>query len=169
MADRNLDGLFESLGAQFEASAARAEEQAADDLAFSLLQDRRLADVLARSDAAMAHLPSGTTAPVLAIGEDFVIAGRPSWLVPLSRASFTPAPSGPRPRRLELDSISFLRGWARSAATVEVTADCWRGAGKLVSVGLDYLRLECRGGPILVPASAIETVALLSGGSADGW
>ena len=68
--------LLAELGARFDAVVAREEDEAANDLALSLDQDRSLVEVLTRSREPVATPASGVRWPVRRVGPDHVEVDR---------------------------------------------------------------------------------------------
>ena len=159
MADDRVDGLLQSLGATFDAAVAREEEEAAADLAMSLRQGRSFADVLARSSW-RATLDAGSSAPVEAVGPDFVVA---NWggrhLIPMAHVEVSPT-TGVRPDRISMGFVELLRDVARAGKAVIALSSQGEHSGILRWVGPDHLALEGRRGLVLMPLAALRRVTV---------
>jgi hypothetical protein len=154
MADPGLDRVLAELEAAFDAAVTREEDEAAEDLAFSLLQDRPLRDSLIRSGPVSAFLPSGATRAVVAVGTDYVVCERPvPTVIPLRRTVLVRDAEGPVPRSADRDLVGLLRTWARRGAQVELDTDAGTFGGKLVSAGADHVVLAALVGSGSTPGS----------------
>lgn len=130
MADDHLNELLHSLESSFDASVARAEEEAASDLALSLLQDSRLADVLGRAGRVQLHIDGRPPLTVTEVGRDYVRCERPAeLLVPLERASYSVSAAGEPPASTGRPLLAVLRALvrARSCLDVRTHAGSYRG------------------------------------------
>lgn len=170
MADRHIDRLIESLEATFDAGLARAEEEAASDLALSLLQDAELIDVLRRRGPLNALLPDGITLPVSSIGENYLACGSSGdVLVPLATAMVAAAPSGPSPQMSGLSLLGLLRQLVRRGRHVEIWGSGVRLRGRLARACADHVVVEVPRGPdgdgaeVFVGVRALERIRLLPG------
>jgi hypothetical protein len=164
MADERLARLFESLDTGFDAALARTEDEAATDLAMSLLQGRTLADVILREGSWTALLPGGVRVPVAAVGADFLVAGmRRRRVVPLSRATVASAPSGRTPQSIDARLLEVIRDLARKGTQVQVAADSGEFEGRLAAVGPDYLKVVTYAGGVLVGLGSVMVIAVEGG------
>jgi hypothetical protein len=163
--DPRLQRLFTSLGATFEAEIARDEEEAAEDLAFSLRQGRSLADVLERNSWQLVT-PAGPR-QVTGVGKDYVVAGgRPLLVAPLSKAAFVSA-HGAKPLVSDNTLLQLLRSLARSGARVEIGLSSGTFGGRLLWTGTDHVVVETARRRTAVGLGAIEWVRLEEGLEAD--
>ena len=149
----------------FDAAVARDEEVAADDLAFSLDQDRTLRDVLTRAAAASLVESDGRTLEVSAVGEDYVAtAGDRSLLRPLDQAIFSVSRPSRRSERRSDILLDRLRDMARRAALVDVETRVGRFSGRLTRARRDHLQLENRVSTLLIPYGVIASIRVRLGG-----
>lgn len=156
------------LEASFDAAVARDEDAAATDLAFSLLQERSLTEVLERRRALALIRRDGGRSRIALVGDDFVGEAPPSArLVPLAAAVFESLEEGTPPRRRHLDLTAQLRLWARSGAQVTATTPIGDVTGRLVSVSPDHLRLIGRRGEQYIGRGALLEITRIPAGSAD--
>ena len=168
MTDQRLNGLLLGLVAQLEASERRAEEEAADDLALSLSQDRVLADALCRSGAVDVLADGGARFRVAFVGADFVWINTPSKrLLPLRGVVVAVDTRGTSPVRLELTLVDVCRSLARTGAEVEVKCPIGGVVGRLEAAARDFLALTKAEERLLVPYEAVNELRLLNADSAD--
>ncbi|MFN2388731.1 MAG: hypothetical protein ABR575_03880 [Actinomycetota bacterium] len=170
MAGYGFDGLFVSLDASFDAAVARAEDEAASDLAFSFLQDRALADVF-RVRGGRVHL-GGALLHIYSLGPDhFRVGPRGGTLVPF-RAAVAVADDGDAPPGLEPRSLlEVLRSWCRAGASVQVKTVETTLAGRLVRATSDHVAVVTRSGEAVIAHGAIRAATAISAtgeDSADG-
>jgi hypothetical protein len=164
--DPRLESLLSSLDVTFDAAIAREEDEAAADLAFSLVQDRSLADTLARSGAASLHVGDATVA-LAEVGHDYVGAGSPLRLVVPSRlAVIVPERGGRAPATAARSMLEVLRLWAREGAWVEASTVQGRWWGRLSKACPDHIGIRGRFGEVLVAMDAIRVVTKRPGGAA---
>ncbi len=157
----HLDGLFASLDAQFEASIAREEDEAASDLAFSLRQGRRATELLCRSGPSAVTLSGGGHRGVSVVGRDFLAAGEPPEVaVPLRHAVVVSQSTGPSPSWTQDLFVTFLRRWARVAAPVQVDTPSGEVSGRLVAAAEDHLLLATERRWAAVGVDAVVAVRL---------
>lgn len=167
MTDQRLNDLLLGLEAQLEASERRAEEEAADDLAFSLSQDRVLADAMCRSGAVDVLTDQGTRFRVASVGADFMWIDPPwSRLLPLRGAAVAQDARGTPPIRLDLTLVEVCRSLARAGTEVEVKCPIGGVVGRLEAAARDFLALTTAQGRLLLPYEVVTEVRLLNGGSA---
>jgi len=163
--DRGLDNLLLDLGAQLESAGRRDEEEAATDLAFSLSQDRLLADTLRRGGAVAVLTPGGGRLPVASIGEDFLWTGPHSeQVLRLDYVVLTQADRGEPPAGWSLSFMQILRLLARAGAAVEVQCDTGIVAGQLRASARDFVVIETSSERRLVAHGALRTLRLVKGG-----
>jgi hypothetical protein len=165
LADPGLQRTIEALEASFDAALEQSEEAAADDLAFSLAQDSRLAVALSRSCGYRLHVAGVGPLEISTVGLDFVGAGDPLEVVaPSARAiaigepSGDASPAGGRPSMIRVPMLEVLRGWARRGHSAEVgtTEDTFRGV--LTRGCPDHIALGCGSREVLVGISAVRYV-----------
>jgi hypothetical protein len=169
MSDAQLERLITGLEASFDASIARQEEEAADDLAFGLLQDRSLVQALSGARSLDAWLPGGSAAPVVCLGADHVVAGeRADVVIPLASLVVTSSDAAGTPEvRADETLLEVLRGWARLRAVVEVVTRVGAVRGRLIRATTDHLELQRRAQRFFVGHEVVEHVRLLSRGRVD--
>jgi hypothetical protein len=164
LADPGLQRTIEALEASFDAALKQSEETAADDLAFSLLQDSRLAVALSHSSGYRLHLASGGSLEVSTVGLDFVGAGDPLEVVAPSAGAVVigeregNAPAGEAPSMIRVPMLEVLRGWARRGNRAEVgtTEGTFRGA--LNRACPDHVAVGSGSREVLVGISAVRYV-----------
>jgi hypothetical protein len=160
--DPRLQRLFTSLGATFEAEIARDEEEAAEDLAFSLRQGRSLTDVLERNPCRVLT-PAGHQV-VTALGEDYVVAGgSPALILPLHRSVFVTGGEGSAPAVSTGTLLHLLRSLARAGARIEVGCGPSSFGGRLLWTGTDHVVMETNQGRLAVGLDAVDWVRLEEG------
>ena len=172
------------LDATFEAAAARAEDEAASDLAFSLAQEICWFDSLRRGGAASVALGEGRTAAVEAIGRDYVMAGDRGGLmiIPAAHAVVLRRQGPPRrdrdadgpprhgttaepaPPAGEDNLVALLRRLARTGCGVEVTTASGAFRGRLLRAGGDHLAVAGHGGEVVVGMGAVVRIRVDRGG-----
>jgi hypothetical protein len=153
--------LIESLEASFDAAVARREDEAASDLAISLLQGRSLTDIAGREDAWDLRCGDGRRIPVSLIGSDFIGAGSPpTVLVPATRAVLIRATEASPPRRSDASFIEELRGLAGLGAPVRVETEAGSFEGLLARAGPDHILLQTTPGEVLVGLAGISVIEL---------
>lgn len=159
------DKLIASLDASFDAAVAREEDVAASDLAFSLLQERPLPEVLVRRGPALIQLRDGASASLSVVGRDYLGAGNPlELLVPAASAVVVPAEDGASPdyRRETLSTV--LRRWARVGQKVQVETTIGAFCGVLVAVGRDHLWLQSEESWAVIGAASVEVIRAVRAG-----
>jgi hypothetical protein len=149
VADDHLNKLLDRLESSFDAGVARAEDEAASDLALSLLQDASLTDALQRDGALIVHLAEGSTAPVVRVGADYVACARAGGevVVPLARAIVSGSPEGEPPLATERSLVSALRELVRRGAPVEVRTAVGTIRGRLAVATADHVVITRDGPP----------------------
>ena len=163
--ERGLDKLLLGLGAQFEAAEKRAEEEAANDLAFSLTQDSAMADTLARARAVTILIDGGGRLTAAAVGSDFLwIDGPRPQIHPLAQAVVRLEDRGRPPKRWQMSLLEACRQLARSGATVEVSWFSGSVTGVLERGARDFLSMKTELGSVIVPYGAIRCICLIRGG-----
>lgn len=165
MKERRLNSLLLDLGAQLEASERRADDEAADDLALSLSQDRVLADALCRSGTVDALTQGGGRARVGSVGHDFLLLDVPSTrLLPLSRVAVAQGERGEPPVRWDLTLAQLCRLMARAGAEIEVRYGSELVAGRLESAARDFIAIARARERVLVAYPAVTEISLLDEG-----
>ncbi len=165
LADPGLQRTIEALEASFDAALEQSEEAAADDLAFSLLQDARLAVALSRSSGYRLHVADVGPVEVSTVGLDFVGAGDPLEVVaPSARAVAIGQPSedasaaGGRPSMIRVPMLEVLRGWARRGHRAEVCTTEGTFRGVLTRACPDHVALAWASREVLVGITAVRYV-----------
>jgi hypothetical protein len=143
LADGQLDRLIASLDASFDAAVARAEREAADDLALSLGHSGSFVEAASRLGALEVRIMGGVRAPVRVVGADYVASGDPLTLVvPAGRAVLVET-DGRRPGvDLSDGLVPLLLRWSRTTPEVEVATDDGTLRGRLRTAGSDHLRID---------------------------
>ena len=157
--DPRLDRLFSTLDAEFDAAIDREENEAASDLAFSLLQDRTLLEVLV--DGAWEATTSMGAVSIEEVGLDY--AGGMGWIFPSDQYPFKRA-AGVPPIPSEHSMVERLRGHARNRRAVEVITPTGVARGRLGGCGRDYLQLHSEAGETLIPMNLVGAVRLFHEG-----
>ncbi|MFN2488804.1 MAG: hypothetical protein ABR529_03510 [Actinomycetota bacterium] len=169
MADPRLDRIVASLDASFDASIAREEDEAASDLAFSLLQDRSVVEAFRGAGPLELKLEDGASVVASEIGDDYAASGSPvDVIVPLRRAVGASAPHGRPPALVARRASDVLHAWARAGARVDIVTARGTFSGRLVRAAADHFELAMATGCVLVGADAVDAVRRVRGGSRDG-
>ena len=161
--DPRLDRLFSSLEAQFGAAVARAEEEAADDLALSLRQDVPVKTLLRNG---MWQVATGTEwEPVCEVAKDHVrtASGR---LIPFSEARLRRG-SGPRPTTTNASVAQVLRQESRRRREVVLALRDQTIVGHPISCGDTHVLVRSQKQEYLLPLSQICRIKLSHGDSVD--
>ncbi|MGH2750313.1 MAG: hypothetical protein ACRDK3_05490 [Actinomycetota bacterium] len=168
LTERGLDGLLLGLGAQLEASERRAEEEAANDLAFSLAQDVRAAEALCRSGAVEILRPGGSRGTVAAVGSDFLlVVGASQELWPLAGAVLIQSDRGRPPASAGLGFVEACRLLARNGATIELSCEIGPVEGRLELAARDFMTTATARGRVVTPYSAVRSIRVVRGGLTD--
>lgn len=167
MAESDLEGLFASLDAGFEGASARADEEAANDLAFSLAQDESATRILGRSGHHLL-MADGARGPIMIVGRDYVIGGPSGDLViPLERCVAVANAEASLPEIRDSDLTALLRSAARNGATVEIDVGCIVLTGRVRAASPEHMVIEARQGRLCLGRAAVQRLRLLNSGSAD--
>lgn len=171
MGQSEIDKLLASLNATFEAAVAREEDEAASDLAFSLLQGLDFVETLRRGHGATLRASGGATLSVVEVGSDYVVARGPSTvLVPSLHAIIVRSAVGAPPRVVEGTLVEALRRMARTHRTVEVRTQDGTFTGRLVKAGPDHVVVQAREANVLIGLGALRAVSVARGeGSEDAF
>ena len=163
--DKELERVIARLEARFDAALALEEEEAAADLAFSLRQDRNLADLVRDGGGLRLLEGDGATPEVTVVGADYCGTGSPlDCLRRLGSAPLVTVPGGPGPQ-LRRDSLhEVARRWARVGSRVQVGLETDGLAGQLTQVGPDNLVLEGAPGRVIVPLWLVRSIRLVHEG-----
>ena len=149
-------GFLHELEASFDASIAREEDIAANDLARALRNVQALRDVLLRSSGCDVRLEDGTTLPLAALGRTTLVSGTGEVLVRFERAVFVlHEPSSP-PAVDEHTWLRVARSLAADRVKVQVRVHDRTLEGWLQTVARDFLTLEDARGATLVPHGSIS-------------
>lgn len=159
--DPRFDRLFSSLEAQFGAAVARAEEEAATDLALSLRQDLSPVDLLS-SAAWTVSTRSGRRA-VREVAKDHVRLEPDGQIVPSASAVFHRS-AGPRVIRSERTLVQVLRDAVRSCQQITVDLDDETITGRPLACGDTHILVAGRGQESLLPLVQIRMIKLSLGG-----
>jgi hypothetical protein len=170
VADDHIDNLLTVLEASFDAGVARGEDEAASDLALSLLQDARLPAALERDGAVAVLLLGGARAPVTEVGEDYVACHfGMEIVVPLAHATLVADAGRERPSVSDLSFLGKLRALVRRGAIVEVHTVRGAHRGRLGAATPDHLVIvragggATRAGTFYVSLRAVIEVSVLDG------
>jgi hypothetical protein len=162
VADPGLRRFLDSLDASFDAAVAREEDQAASDLALSLLQGRPLSDVALRDGRWAIELGGAHRLPLCLVGADFVESGgRQRVLVPAARAVLVRRSHRERARACDQTLVQRLR--ALLGKNVAISADSGDFKGTLVRVGPDYVVVATPAGDVLAALGGVRWIR------AGGW
>lgn len=162
MADAHIDRWLSSLNATFEAAVEREEEQAAGDLAFSLLQDLGQVETLRRGKAATLKLAGGASLPVARVGRDYAVAGNPpNLIVPISFAVILVGPSGPGPEIADDSLLLLLRRAARLGTYARISTSEGEWQGRIVKAGVDHLIINVSGQSLVIGNGSMRSITLL--------
>ena len=165
--ERGLDQVFAGLETEFEANIARAEDEAASDLALSLVQDRSLPDALIAAGRVQLRLDD-LQLPIAEIGPDHLLArnaGGEPVLVPLDNVVVAVGPTPISPTRAAISLVERLRGWSRRGGEVEATTAQGRVSGQLRAAGRDHVSVRAVGGDVIVAVGALRSIRLLRPGA----
>jgi hypothetical protein len=171
VADDQIDRMLDSLEANFDARIARDEDEAASDLALSLLQDDRLEDALCRGAWKLSR-PGHLADDIVEVGQDYV-ATRSGAVVPIRRAVVAQAPATRNlARSTDATFLERLRDHVRAGTPVEITAERESRRGRLLRACVDHLALGSGSndhGPeeVLIPIAAIEELRARPPGRGD--
>jgi hypothetical protein len=171
MADARVERLIASLDAAFDASIARQEEEAADDLAFSLRQDRSLTAAMASGAPLCARMIDGAALPITHVGSDCVRAGlRGEVVIPVTRlvAETAASATASRPKvRGDETMLGIVRRGARAGVSAEIRSGSRVLKGRLIRATPDHIELLGRDGRALVSLEAVDCLTLLGGNGSD--
>lgn len=157
----DLDAYLERLEASFDAQIARAEDEAATDLAFSLRQDRTLRQRIERR--ACDVWIDGSWHRVSSIGPDVIVVGDPMRALVRSATACLRAGTGDVPGSAP-SWLAILRALARRGAGIElVTISGARAVGRLVAAAPDHALVEGDHGWAAFAWAAVEGVRLVRG------
>lgn len=157
----DLDTYLRRLEASFDAQIARAEDEAATDLAFSLRQDRSLRQRIERRPCEV--WIDGSWHEVASIGPDVLVVGDPMReLVPSATACLREG-RGDVPGSAP-SWLSILRALARRGAEIElVSLSGARAAGRLLAAAPDHAWVEGGHGWAAFSWAAVGGVRLVRG------
>ena len=163
--DKELERVIARLEARFDAALAMEEEEAAADLAFSLRQDRNLADLVRDGGGLRLLEGDGATPQVTFVGADYCGTGSPLDCVRrMGSVPLLAVPAGPRPE-LRRDSLhEVARRWARMGSRVQVGLETDSVGGQLTQVGPDNMVLEAAAGRMIVPLWLVRSIRLVREG-----
>lgn len=162
MADAHIDRWLSSLNATFEAAVEREEDQAADDLAFSFLQDLGQVETLRRGKAAALRLAGGVSLPIERVGEDYVAAGTPpDLIVPVRFAVILVSSGGPAPQVAEDSLLLLLRRAARLGTYVRAATSEGEWQGRIAKAGVDHLIVSALGQSLVIGNDSLRSIRLL--------
>lgn len=163
--DSGVDRVLGGLEAEFQAASARADDEAAADLAFSLRQDLDMREEIARLSDPHVLLAGGGRRPVSVVGQDFIGCGEPVERAQLFRSSIVVQGRGnqhaaPSP----LTFLELLRLWARGCLTVQIElreSDVGL-VGMVRRAATDHLTIEGPAGVIAVTIDRLAGVTRIS-------
>ena len=164
VSEQGADNFLAYLEASFGAAIARDEEDAASDLAFSLLQDLDLAQTLKRGGGASVRLPGGGSLPVSEVGLDYVVAGE-GVVVPSAHAVIVQVQGGVPPAPTDRGLLGLLRSAARSGLRAQVTTAEGTFTGRVAKAGRGHLVLQIEGREtVVLSLEALRSMRFFSGG-----
>jgi hypothetical protein len=163
MVGGDLEGTFQEAQASVEAAAARLDEEAAADLARSLLQDVDMSEALQRWGAGAIRLEGGSSVPIEVLGTDFVAGAGGSVIVPLARLVAVEQDGVPF-QTVEEAMVQRLRAERYPGAKAQVTTPSGTIEGTLERVGGDHLELQGMGGRVIVALDAVRLVRFVRAG-----
>lgn len=155
--DAHLEGLFASLEASFDAAVGREEDEAADDLAFSLQQGLIQRDLLARRGFAVT-VGSGTYA-ALEMGLDHVVA-EGERLVPLTACTAVLHRDLDPPVVSDSRLVEVLRARTIDQANAEITTSAARFRGRFLLCGPDHVVIATPRGEVVIALASVLEVRL---------
>lgn len=163
-----IPGVVSDLEASFAAALRRDEDQAADDLARSLVCEQSLARAVSYLQDPEALSTDGRRLAVFEIAEDHLLARpeRPTC-VPFASAVIRGQPGGSTPdskARITRSTRTLsqrLRDWSQRGATVRVVTARGTYEGALTRATKDHLALTSPSGETCVAYRAVHEVALL--------
>ncbi len=161
---RQLQRVLRTFEEQFDASLARQEEEAADDLAISLHQERSLASALIGAGEASLWLPGGGSIALSVVGSDYGGSGIPLsaiWRAERVTVQVRAEGSPPAPRRDTF--LEVVRLWAREVRQVEVAVPGDSFTGRLTRTGRDHLVVTSSNGRRIIPLELVTSVKLVRG------
>jgi hypothetical protein len=164
--DLHHERALDALAVELDAAIAHEEDQAADDLAFSLMQDLSLVQALGRARTLSVVTVDGTELAVSVAGQDFVATGGESTtVVPLTAGSYIVG-GGEAGLRVEDETlVTFLREWARSRRPVVGVTRTGSINGYLTRVTRDHLAIERGRDQVLIPLEVLCWIRTSLGGS----
>lgn len=164
MAEANHERFLLQLDSNFGAALAREEEEAADDLAYSLIQGADLVTALRRWRSASMKLADGSVVPIAEVGPDFAAGADGTVICPLRYVTVTRT-AGPPLRYGSERLLDRLRRSARDGIDVQVRAlDGSVYRGRLVAAGTDHIEITTENGAVLLSDEAVVSVRLCRGG-----
>ena len=163
LTDPSTRTLLSSLSASFDAAIARAEDEAATDLAISLQQGRSLHELATRQPVWVV-LTGGRASPVMWVGRDF-FATVDGDLIPTGRTVLRLEGAGRRAERRSENFLSVLRRWARQKAVVELQTDDGYLSGHLLLGGKDHVVIKIADSDVAIGLGAIRAIKRARGGS----
>lgn len=156
-----LSTFLRKLEDSFDAQLARAEDEAAADLAFALRQDKTLRQRLERRPCQI--WVDGSWHDVAAVGPEVLVIGDPTRILVHSSTACLREASGNPPRSAP-SWLSVLRALAREGAEVELISLVGaRAAGRLIAASADHLWVDGPHGWAAFSAATIGGVRLVRG------
>lgn len=165
VADNGIDKAIQDLTLTFNAALAADEDRAADDLAYSLLQDLPLRHSLARWRSALLLLADGSQSHIDEAGLDFVTAEGSLLLCPSRFVVAKETLEMKAVASVEESLVERLRIWARGGTDVQVrTVAGMDLRGSLRVVSPDHIELQTRSGTFAMPMGNVMLLRLCRGG-----
>lgn len=161
MAGSRFERLFDELDAGFEAAIAHEEDVAADDLALALGQGTDLATAVTRRGWIL-HSPGSAPAPVIEIGEDYLVASCAdiTLVLPKEQAILSADPEVPPARASRRGMLEVLRAQARREAQLEIVTGQGSFRGRLVRAAVDHLIVRSKNRDVAIPLVAVQEVRI---------
>lgn len=163
--DAELERVIAEIESRFDSELARQEEEAAEDLAAGLRQDRLLRAELRRRAAGLL-IHDGGRSEITIVGRDYLGCGWPlSAVTKIERAVVALQDVGAPPATRDDTFIEVVRRWQRARLRVELTtAGEVPLSGTLDRVAGDHVLIETLAGPVIVALPVIGSVRLVRGG-----
>jgi hypothetical protein len=161
---KDINRVLEGLDTSFDAAVAASDDEAANDLAYSLSQGFTLTHALSRWPGVTWHIGNGIVVSAEEIAADHVVALGGTLVAPLNRLVATRS-EGPPVRVTEVDLVRRLRRWARVSAMVQVTdvaGEVWEGS--LTRAAEDHVEIQSNKKVAIVSTGAIALIRLCHGG-----
>ena len=163
--DAEMERVLSEIEMKFDAELLRQEEEAADDLAAGLRQDRLLREELQRQSSALL-LHDGRRQEVTVVGRDYVGSGWPlSCVTKIERAVVALQAVGATPADRADTLLEVVRRWQRARLRVELVLEGGSSVtGMLDRVAADHVLVGGPSGPLMVAIPVVVSIRLVRGG-----